>query len=91
VGVERNTTKFTVKFVYNILKGVEQREGVTMYEGFWRIKAQPSAHLTAWRVLEDKIVSKVNLVNGGITLESSICICVGRERKQRHIFFVSVG
>jgi len=35
-----------------------------MYEEFWRIKAQPSMHLTTWRVLEDKIASKRNLVKG---------------------------
>jgi len=33
--------------------------------GFYRLKAQPSTHLTAWRILEDKVASKANLVSMG--------------------------
>jgi len=46
--------KYSVKSAYSILKDEEKGEGVPMYESFWRIKAQPSAHLTAWRALEEK-------------------------------------
>jgi len=48
-----------------------------MYEGFWRIKAQPSTHFTGWRVLEDKITSKVNLVKRGIAVENTNCNMCG--------------
>jgi len=44
-----------------------------MYKEFWRIKAQPSVQLIAWRVLEDKITSKQNLVKRRISMESSVC------------------
>ncbi len=52
-----------------------------MYEGFWRIKAQPSTHFTAWKVLEDKIASKGNLVKKGYVWKVVSVICVGRVRK----------
>jgi len=76
---ESDATKFYVKSTYSILKCEEQRERILMYEGFWRIKAQPSAHLINWRVLEDKIATKVNLTRRGILLESSICSMCGEE------------
>jgi len=58
-----------------------------MYEGFWRIKAQPLAHLTAWWVLEDKIATKENLVKRGISMENIICsMCGEEEETTSHIF-----
>jgi len=44
---DRETTIFTVKSTYNILKkdahGVER----DLFMGFWRFLAQPSSHLTS--------------------------------------------
>jgi len=58
-----------------------------MYEEFWRIKAQPSMQLTAWRVLEDKIASKSSLVKRGIRVESSACsICGEGEETTSYLF-----
>jgi len=71
-----------------VLKGEGQVEGVTMYEA-GRNKAQPSTHFIAWRVLEDKIVSKVNLVKKGIIVENGVCNMCG-ERKQCLTSFVHV-
>jgi len=78
---ESETTEYTVNSTYIILKDDEQGEVVAMYEGFWRIKAQPSAHLTAWRVLEDKITTKSNLVKRGISVENNICSMCGEEKE----------
>jgi len=50
-----------------------------MFERFWRIKAQPSAHLTTWRVLEDEITTKVYLASRKIFLDSIICNMCGEE------------
>jgi len=58
-------TEFTVQSAYKVLRGEGQEEEVAMYEEFWRIKAQPSVQLTTWRMLEDKIASKRNLVKRG--------------------------
>jgi len=33
-----------------------------MFKVFWRIKALPLAHVTTWRMLENKIATKDNLV-----------------------------
>ena len=72
-----DTTEYTVKSAYSVLKDDEQEEEIPMYEGFWRTKAQPSAHLTAWRVLEDKIATKANLAKRWILVDNSICRMCG--------------
>jgi len=82
-----DSTDFNVQSAYIILKGEGQEEGAAMYEGFWRIKAQPSAHFTTWRVFEDKIASKINLVKRGKGVESNICnMCGEGEKTMSHLF-----
>jgi len=84
---ESDTTKFTIKFAYRILKGEVQGDGVAMYKGFWRIKAQPSTHITAWRVLKNKIASKVNLERREISMVSSTCsMCGEGEETTTYLF-----
>jgi len=84
---DKETTVFTVKSAYKILrddsKGVER----DLYVGFWRLKAQPSTQLTAWRVMEDKIAFKENLVRRGIRLTTNICsLCGEDEETSSHLF-----
>jgi len=84
---DRETTMFTVKLAYSILRDVCQGEKREMYIGFWRLKAQPSAHLLAWRVLEDKIATKANLVRRGIGVITNICsMCGEEEETTSHLF-----
>ena len=52
------------------------------------MKANPSSHLTTWKVLEDKITSKANLVRRGIGMTTITCCLCRRRRKPRPIFFV---
>jgi len=67
------TTVYTVKFAYDVLKEDAQVNEKDLFQSFWRIKAQPSSHLTTWRVLEDKIVSKANLARRGVCVTDNIC------------------
>jgi len=53
-----DVAEFIVQSTYRVLRSDGQEEGVAMYEDFWRIKAKPSAYITTWRVLENKITSK---------------------------------
>ncbi|XP_068477366.1 uncharacterized protein [Phaseolus vulgaris] len=56
----------------------------------WRYKALPSALFTAWRVVENRIASKVNLVRRGVAVENSLCCLCGEEEEEEscHLFFV---
>ena len=77
---------YAVKFAYNILKEDAQADERDLFEGFWRIKAQPSSHLTTWRVLEDKIVSKANLTRRGACMNNNIfCMCGEEEENTSHL------
>ena len=64
------TTAFSVKFTYGVLRGENGEEDSRMYKFFWRIKAIPSIHVTAWRVIKNKMASKVNMQSCLVNLES---------------------
>jgi len=60
----------------------------SLFEGFWSIKALPSAMITAWRILVDRLPTQVNLEKRGIVLESSTCVFCGEEEESgSHVFF----
>ncbi|XP_068492296.1 uncharacterized protein [Phaseolus vulgaris] len=55
---------------------------------FWKCKVVPSAHVTAWRVLENKLATKANLEKRGITVVSSLySLCGVEEESHTHMFF----
>jgi len=70
---DSETTVFSVKPTYGLLRGEGVEENIWMYNFFWKIKALPSAHVTVWRVIENKIASKVNLERRGVGVKSNIC------------------
>jgi len=80
---------YSVKSVYVSLRGDSKGESSSMYERFWRIKALPLAHVTTWRVLENKIVTKVNLERRGVVVESILCSFMGVEEDSCRHFFLS--
>ena len=88
---DREIIVFTVKSGYKILRDVSQGAKRDLFVGFWRLKAQPSTHLIAWRILEDKIATKANMVRRGNRYDHTIYVaCAGRRRKLRLISFVRV-
>jgi len=72
---------YTVKFAYNCLRRVREGENVYMYTKFWRCKAVPSALVFAWRVLENKTATRINLERRGIAVESFLCSFYGMEEE----------
>ena len=79
---------FSVKSAYGLLKGEGEEENSRFYKCFWKIKALPSAHVTTWRVIENKVASKVNLVRRGIQIECNLCsLCRLSEESTNHLFF----
>jgi len=85
---DSETTIFSVKFVYGLLKGEGGEEDSRLYKSFWRIKALPSAHVTTWRVIENRLAFKVNLERRGIQIESNLCsLCMLSKESTNHLFF----
>ena len=58
---DSDSTKFSVKSAYGFLRGEGSEEDLRRYKFFWKIKALPSAQVTAWRVIENKVAYRVNL------------------------------
>jgi len=57
------------------------------FKKFWVNKVVPIALVTAWRVLENKLATKANLVRHKIMVASSTCSLCGVEETSTHLFF----
>ena len=85
---DSETEGYSVKSAYEILRGERGEEDSRLYKFIWKIKALPSAHVTTWRVIENRVASKVNLERRGIGVESNICIfCRTSEESTEHLCF----
>jgi len=70
------STMYSVSSTYNILRNSRYRESSSLFEFFWKIKDLLFAHFTTWRVLDNTIASKSNLVRRGVTVDYiSCCLC----------------
>jgi len=68
--------------------GEGREENLRFYNSFWQIKALPSAHVTTWRVIENRVATKVYLERRGIKIENNICsLCGLSEESTNHLFF----
>ena len=79
---------YTVSSAYNLIR--KDNEAVSSQElrKLWRSKAIPSAMILAWRVMENKLATRVNLSRRGVKLESLRCVLCGKEEESSsHLFF----
>ena len=61
---------YTINYAYVLLKG-ESEGGINIgFVMLWKTKALPSAEVTAWRVFENKLATKGNLVRRGVELRN---------------------
>jgi len=82
------TGTFSVKSAYSILAN-HQATGVSegVFSTLWQAKAPPKALITAWRVLHDRILTRVNLFRRGVSVISSLCpLCNLSEESSQHLF-----
>jgi len=80
---------FTVSSAYNLVRKDNEADSSPIFSKLWRCKTVPSAVLMAWRVLENKLATRVNLSRRGVQLESLRCVLCGKEEEScSHLFFV---
>jgi len=85
---EGKELEYTVKSTYLRLREDGVGENGMVFKKFWKSKVVPSALVTAWRVLENKLAIKANLERHGITIASSTCsLCGVEEETSTHLFF----
>jgi len=77
---------FSMKFVYEWLTNNIRGPHHDIFSHLWRIKASPSVLTTTWRVMVDRMPTRVNLTRRGVKMptlvwvmcqgvnESSVCV-----------------
>jgi len=79
---------FTVSSAYKLIRKDNEADSLSIFSKIWRSKVVPSAALMAWRVLENKLATRVNLSRRGVQLESLRCVLRGKEEEScSHLFF----
>jgi len=81
---------FSVKYAYNSLKVVVGGEDRDIFERFWKVKVLPSAQITTWRVLNNSIATKDNLLRKRVLMVSYLCGLCGEEEEIFVIYSLSV-
>ena len=69
---------FMVNSAYFQVRKDRVGEVSSVYSKLWRCKALPSALVTAWRVMENKIATRVNLERRGVVVENLVCGLCGK-------------
>ncbi|XP_068486340.1 uncharacterized protein [Phaseolus vulgaris] len=83
---------FSVKSAYSVLTNHQtpaSKESV--FSLLWQAKAMPKVLTTAWRILIDRIPSRVNLLRRGVPVTSTLCaLCNRLDESSQHLFLECV-
>ncbi|XP_068467092.1 uncharacterized protein [Phaseolus vulgaris] len=79
---------FSVSSAYSLIRRDCEADSSLVFGKLWSCKVVPSALVTAWRVLGNKIATRAYLERRGVLVESSMCCLCGKEEgSYRHLFF----
>jgi len=79
---------FSVNYAYIHVRKDREVVSSPIFSRLWRCKVVPSDVLTAWRMLDNKLATRVNLERRGVSVENSLCCLCGKEDESyRHLFF----
>ena len=79
---------FSVNSAYSLVRRDCEVDFSPIFSKLWSCKVVSSAFFIAWRVLENKIATRINLERRGVLVESSLCcLCGNEETSYRHMFF----
>ena len=82
------SSEFSVNSAYGVLRGQSDGELSSLYNFFWSIKALPATQVLAWRVMENKIATKVNLARRRVETDGLVCcFCRLKEESTSHLLF----
>jgi len=80
--------KYSVSSAYTLLRRDREEDLSSVYSRLWRCKTLPFALLTTWRVLENRIVTTINLERQGIVVDNLLCCLCGKDDESHcHLFF----
>jgi len=87
VWVGEGTQEYTVKSGYSILIGVSSMQSSVSFKLLWSLSAAPLVIVGAWRILLDKLPTRINLARRGVQLANQLCpLCQKDVESIDHLF-----
>jgi len=82
-----NQKAYTVKFGYSVLNREDLMHTPEVFRLLWGLKIAPSAIICAWRLLFDRLPTRVNLARREIQVGNMCCpLCSGDIETAQHLF-----
>lgn len=81
--------QYSAKSAYSVLRGESPEEvQVEAFQELWKLKAPNKISAFAWRLLNDRLLTRANLTWRQIDLEDNTCpFCSSMEESAGHLFF----
>jgi len=87
VWVGEDTQEYSVRSGYNILNGEYSMQSSESFKLLWSLSAAPSAIVSAWRILLDRLPTRLNLGRRGVQLANPLCpLCQDDVESNNHLF-----
>ena len=81
--------KFSSKSAYRMLWGeLTGTNQEATFKDLWKLKIPPKAAVFAWRLIKDRLPTKLNLSRRQVVLSDTMCpFCCNHEEDAAHLFF----
>ena len=77
---------FSVKSAYDLLANYASGHN-DLFTCLWKVKTLPNVLTTAWRVLLDRVPTRLCLSRRGVALDSTLCgMCQAADESSQHLF-----
>jgi len=78
---------FSVKSAYECVTKSDSCNKSIIFEHLWMSRAFPNVQITAWRVLLDRLPTRINLSRRGVGVNTSLCaLCQKWPESAQHLF-----
>ena len=81
--------KFSSKSAYGLLWGdIMESNQEVVFKELWKLKIPPKASVFAWRLIKDRLPTKLNLNRRQVAVSDTMCpFCRSHEEDAAHLFF----
>jgi len=87
VWVGEATQVYSVRSGYSILNGESSMQSTMSFKMLWSLSVAPSAIVSAWRILLDRLPTRLNLTRRGVQLVNLLCaLCLDGDESTDHLF-----
>jgi len=87
VWVGEATQVYSVRAGYSILNGESFMQSIVSFKMLWSLSVAPSAIVSTWRILLDRLPTRLNLARRGVQLVNLLCpLCLDGDESTDHLF-----